>query len=81
MSPALVGAVTCALRTCSEAVTQAFDVGSWHAKPTVRNTRHYEVCDEHAAYFTGFDRRASERVEREMVPYVAGERRDEEAHG
>jgi hypothetical protein len=60
----------CAHRKCRRPATQAFDVGSWFS--TKQNTVHYEVCDEHAAYFARpFDRQQSERVEKDMEPWTA----------
>lgn len=61
---------TCAHRRCRRQITQAFDTGSWFAKPTPQNTTHYEVCDKHASYFAQpFDRQQLEAVKRDLEPY------------
>jgi hypothetical protein len=63
----------CAHKRCRREVTQAFDVGSWFKPRTEQNLTHYEVCDKHAKYFEGsFDRLASERVKKDLIPYGLG---------
>jgi hypothetical protein len=61
---------TCAKRRCRRPATQAFDVFSWFKPQRDQTRKHYEVCDKHAAYFTGtFNCDASKAVEKDLVEW------------
>jgi hypothetical protein len=49
-------------------------VWSWFKPQEQQTPDHYEVCDDHASYFTGsFDRTKSEAVKRDLIEYHAME--------
>lgn len=62
----------CAHRGCRNRVTQAHDVWSWFRPKEKQTPAHYEVCDDHASYFTGsFDNTKSEAVKRDLIEHEA----------